>query len=88
MNNMTTKLVNVRLPEELLARATTIVKKEGYSSIQELMKESLRNHIDQRLKEQALIALKQMVGSQKGRKEISKAEMDKYLQKNFFIVNK
>lgn len=81
---MTTKLVNVRIPKELFNQAEFLIQREGYASMQELLKESLRAHVSEKLKKVALLELKRLAGSYKHIKPLSKEEMDKLVRKEFF----
>ncbi|MBI4450717.1 hypothetical protein HY642_01965, partial [Candidatus Woesearchaeota archaeon] len=65
---MTTKLVNVRMPEQLYAEGQEVVETAGYANFQELVKDALRHTIQEVKKDQALISLQETFGSTKGKK--------------------
>lgn len=64
---MHTKLVNVRLPEQLYSEGKDIVETEGYANFQEFVKDSLRHAINEIKKDQALANLQKSFGSTKGK---------------------
>jgi metal-responsive CopG/Arc/MetJ family transcriptional regulator len=53
--------INVRLPKTLLRKAKTYSQKNGYSNVQELIKESIRDKIDPELTPEEHFFLKKMV---------------------------
>ena len=64
---MATKLVNVRLPEQLYDEGKEVVETAGYANFQELVKDSLRHTIQATKKDQAFINLQRSFGSTKGK---------------------
>jgi len=64
---MNTKLVNVRLPEQLYNEGKEVVETAGYANFQELVKDSLRHTIQEIKKDQALIQLQNSFCSTKGK---------------------
>jgi len=66
---MTTKLVNVRMPENLYHEGKEAVEEGGYANFQELIKDAVRHQIKEIKKDQALINLEKSFGSTKGKKK-------------------
>lgn len=64
---MNTKLVNIRLPEQLYAEGKELVEIAGYANFQELLKDSLRHSIQEIKKDQAFVNLQKLFGSTKGK---------------------
>ncbi len=67
---METKLVNVRLPEELYYKGKELVKKEGFSNFQELIKEAVRRHIEESENKKFLEYLTKGLGSAKDKPDV------------------
>lgn len=65
---MSTKLVNVRLPEQLYKQGREVVDSAGYANFQELVKDSLRHTIHDIKKDQAILKLQKSFGSTHGKK--------------------
>ncbi|MDD3083481.1 MAG: ribbon-helix-helix domain-containing protein [Candidatus ainarchaeum sp.] len=53
--------INVRLPKTLLKKAQTFSQKNGYSNVQELIRESIRDKIDPELTPEEHFFLTKMV---------------------------
>ena len=71
---MINKQINIRIPETLYKESEIIIKKEGFSNLQELIKQTLR----ERVKEYAIIKkLEKLKGSVKSNKILTKEERDK-----------
>jgi metal-responsive CopG/Arc/MetJ family transcriptional regulator len=75
---MANKLMSVRLTDELLAQAQSIVKTDGYSTLQELMRVSLIDFIRNYRMQQ----LDKIAGSKKV-KRASKKELEEYIKKKY-----
>lgn len=76
---MNTKLINVRLPENLYEEGKEVVEEAGYANFQEFIKDSIRSKITEVKKDKALINLEKSFGSTKGkiRKPFTKEIKDK-----------
>ena len=74
---MATKLVNVRLPEPLFLQSQEIVQEEGYRNVQELMADTLREHVKEQKKQKALEWLKKSFGSVKPMPRLTKEQKEK-----------
>lgn len=87
---METKLINVRLPEELYKEGKDIVKRGGYANFQELIKDSVRHQINEIKKDRALINLEKSFGSTKGkvRKPFTKEVKDKIAEELVLNLDK
>ncbi len=60
--------VNVRMPKTLLAKAESYSKKNGYTNVQELIRESIRDKIDPELTPEEHFFLTKMIeGIEKGK---------------------
>jgi hypothetical protein len=66
---MINKLVNVRIPEVLLKNSEIVIKNEGYANIQDLIRDTLRQHVKKYLLQQLKGSVKE---KQLNRKEILK----------------
>jgi Arc/MetJ-type ribon-helix-helix transcriptional regulator len=75
---METKLVNVRLSEELFLEGKKIVKIGGFTNFQELIRDAIRHRIEELRRELAIIDLKKNLGSAKHKpiKELTREEKD------------
>lgn len=62
---MKTKLVNVRMPEKLFNEGKNAVEEGCFSNFQELIKEAVRDKVNEVKKEQWLINLEKNFGSTK-----------------------
>jgi Arc/MetJ-type ribon-helix-helix transcriptional regulator len=81
---MANELVSIRMSKELLQEATIIVKQEGFSNIQEFFRQSVRESILERKRTKALLELKELYGSAKGKDKIAtKKELDALARKLF-----
>ena len=60
---MTTKLVNVRLPEKLYRESKMVMEEDGYKNVQELMTVTLRERVQEQRRERALELLSKLHGS-------------------------
>lgn len=65
---MATKLVNVRLPEQLYKEGKDIVERGSYANFQELVKDALRHTIRDIKVDKALVNLQESFGSTRGKK--------------------
>ena len=72
MNN---KFVGIRLSSELMLDAEKVVKLEGFSSVQEFVRHSLREAIKKHKLQQQILAL---AGSQPNIKRASKKELEEH----------
>jgi len=71
---MINKQINIRIPETLYKESEIIIKKEGFSNVQELIRQTLR----EKVKEYAIIKeLEKLKGSVKSIKLLTKEERDK-----------
>lgn len=73
---METKCVKLTLPKNLYEEGNKVVKKFGYSNLQDLTLEGLRKEIIELKKQQALINLKKNFRSVKGKK-LTKEQREK-----------
>ena len=80
---MVNELISVRVPKPLLQESESIVREEGFSSIQEFMKHILREELLRRRKEQALLDIERLRGSAEQFIVRSKKEVEKHIQKKF-----
>lgn len=76
---MATKLVNVRIPDNLYSEGKQVVEEAGYANYQEFIKDSIRSKISEIKKDKALINLEKSFESTKGkkRKPLTKEIKDK-----------
>jgi len=76
---METKLVNVRLSEELFLEGKEIVKTSGFSNFQELIRDAIRRRIEELKKQRDdVIFLRKLLGSAKHKpmRELTREEKD------------
>ena len=66
---MVTKLVNVRLPEQLYKEGKEIVEQGSYANFQELMKDAIRHTIKDINVDKTLINLEKSFGSTRNKKK-------------------
>ncbi|MBI2529689.1 MAG: hypothetical protein HYW05_00915 [Candidatus Diapherotrites archaeon] len=74
---MANKMVHLRVPAELYLQSLTIVKEKGFASIQEFMRNAMRNFIDKWETEMAIERIRKLKGSLKGVKPLTEAEREK-----------
>ena len=74
---MNSKFVKLTLPLKLYRDGVETVKEFGYSNIQELTVEGLRNKIMELKRERAVIALEKLKGSAKPRPRLTQEQRDK-----------
>lgn len=79
-NIMNNTFVGVRLSSELLSDIEIIVKSEGFSSVQEFVRQSIRESIRKHKLQQQFMAL---AGSQPHIKKASKKELEAHAKKLF-----
>ncbi len=60
-NGIMNTQVNVRLPKTLLKKAESYAKEKGYTNVQELIRESLRETIDPELTSEEHYFIKKMI---------------------------
>lgn len=80
---MKTKLVNVRMPEKLFNEGKNAVEEGCFSNFQELIKEAVRDKVNEVKKEQWLINLEKNFGSTKNmlKKPLAKEIKEKITNK-------
>ncbi len=61
----TTKLISLRLPQLLVKEGERVVKRDGYSSLQEYVKDVLRRDLKARKLQESLARLDALAGSAK-----------------------
>ena len=64
---MATKLVNVRIPENLYNESKGLIENSGYSNLQEFIKDAIRNKVNQVKKDQVIINLEKNFGMTKNK---------------------
>lgn len=69
---METKLISVRMPTQLITQMQVLADSEGYASLQEIIKESVRVHLNNRKMLQAKMQMKQLAGSQKLKRPLTR----------------
>lgn len=74
MANGASRMVHLRIPETIYARSQTIVKENGFVSIQEFLRNALRDAIDKIETQMAIERLRKLKGSVKGIKRLTEAE--------------
>jgi metal-responsive CopG/Arc/MetJ family transcriptional regulator len=82
-NFMANKLYGIRLSQELLVDAEKITKMEGFSSVQEFVRQAVRDSIKKHKLQQQLMALDKLAGSQPNAKRASKKELEEHVKKVF-----
>ena len=80
-DNMANKFVGVRLSSELLSDLEKVVKLDGFSSVQEFVRYSLRETIKKHKLQQQLMAL---AGSQPNARRATKKELEEHAKKLFY----
>lgn len=70
-------MVHLRIPKRLYVRCVQIVKENGFSSVQELTREALREKINDYETQAAIERLRKLKGSVKNIKRLTKEERDK-----------
>jgi metal-responsive CopG/Arc/MetJ family transcriptional regulator len=78
---MANKLYGIRLSSELLVDVEQITKAEGFSSVQEFVRQAVREAIQRHRLQQQLLALDKLAGSQPNIKRASKKELDAHIKK-------
>ena len=73
---MANNLVSIRISQPLRKQAEEIVKQEGYSSVQEFVRESMREAIEKRRVAWTLKELDKLAGSVPNSKPVTKAERE------------
>jgi len=71
---MINKQINIRIPKTLYKESEIIIKEEGFSNLQELIKQTLREKIKEH---QIIKELEKLKGISKSRKVLTKIEKDK-----------
>ena len=74
----------VRIPEKLQKDSIELVKELGYTSIQEAVREALRDKILQHRRQKALFEIQKLQGSVKNVKIASKKELDQLAKEKYF----
>ena len=74
----------VRIPEQLQKESKSLVKELGYTSVQEVIREALRDKILEHKKQKALFAIQELKGSAKNPKVASKSDLDKLAKAHYF----
>ncbi len=81
---MENNLISLRVPKPLLKDAKRIVQEEGFSTLQEFIKHSLREELLKRRREQAIIDLGSLRGSAKKHHiKRSRKEVEEHIKKVF-----
>jgi metal-responsive CopG/Arc/MetJ family transcriptional regulator len=78
---MPNTLVSLRLSDNLLKEVDVISKEEGFSNIQEFIRDSIRLNIQKKKLEQSLLALDKLSGSAKNPKFKTKKQVEEYIKK-------
>jgi len=77
---MASKMVHLRIPGELYAQSQTVVKEKGFASIQEFIRNMMRNGIEEIKTQMAIERLRKLKGSVKGIKRPTEAEREEAFQ--------
>jgi metal-responsive CopG/Arc/MetJ family transcriptional regulator len=77
---MANKLFGIRLSDDLLRDAEGISKKEGFSSVQEFVRQAVRESLKKYKLQQQLIALDKLAGSQPHAKKASKKALERHIR--------
>ncbi len=77
MANGASRMVHLRIPSELYAQSQGIVKEKGFVSIQEFIRNMMRNGIGEIRTQMAIERLRKLKGSVKGIKRLTEAERTK-----------
>jgi len=80
---MANRLYGIRLSSELLVDVENITKSEGFSSVQEFVRQAVRDAIKKHKLQQQLLALDKLAGSQPNAKRASKKELEEHIKKKF-----
>lgn len=76
--------VLVKIPETLQKEGLKLVKELGYTSLQEAVREALRDKIQAHKKQKAIIEIQKLYGSAKNAKIATKEELDVLAKKLYF----
>lgn len=76
---MQTQLISIRMPKQLVTQLTRVVAKEGYSSVQEIIKESVRAYLAEKKLAWARKELQTVFGSQKLKRPLTKKVKDEII---------
>lgn len=76
--------VLVKLPETLQKEGLELVKDLGYTSLQEAVREALRDKIQLYKKQKAIMEIQKLYGSAKKAKIATKQELDLLAKKLYF----
>jgi len=79
---MANKLINIRVSDNLYSEMLSISEHEGYTNIQEFVRQSIRDNVKRLKTEIAIMELQRLRGSQKG-KLLSKKELSELARKHF-----
>jgi Arc/MetJ-type ribon-helix-helix transcriptional regulator len=77
---MVNKLISIRLPKQLVTEIESIVKMQGYTSMQELIKEAIRVQVAQKRQAWALSQLDLMAGSQKIKQNLTPKQRKQFVE--------
>ncbi len=77
LQRMASPLVGIRMQPELLDRARRISEEEGFQSLQEFVRESVRARVEAFERQQAIEVLKKLAGSAKRYTPRTKEELSR-----------
>jgi len=79
--HMANELISIRMSRELLSDAGDIARKEGFSNVQDFIRDAVRTSVKNRKLEASIAELKKIYGSAKTYKHRTKSEIDAYIRK-------
>lgn len=80
---MENKLISIRLPEKMLKQAKIITNEALFSSLNDFIRNSIRNSIEDYQTKKALLELKKGFGSSKRIKRMTQKERNKLAEELF-----
>lgn len=81
---MTNTLISLRVSETLINDTDEIIKQEGYNSLQEFIRDSWRQKVEDYKLRKAMLELQKLYGSSKEKAKIAtKKELEKHIRKVF-----
>lgn len=83
VDSMANRLYGIRLSQELMIDAEKITKNEGFSSVQEFVRQAVRDAIKKHKLQQQLLAMDKLAGSQPHQKRASKKALEKHIKEIF-----
>ncbi|AJF60861.1 hypothetical protein QT06_C0001G0007 [archaeon GW2011_AR15] len=83
---MTTEMISLKLEDSFLNNIDTIVKKEGYQSRTEFIRNALREKVEASKLKEAMMEISKLKGASK--KETSDEELERIREKAFEEIDK